>query len=127
MEFLLRPGGAESPYLAKFPRPRPDSPCLFLVCCWRWNNRRWLPFGLLCLAILAVREDSAIALFGVGAYLLASRRHPFVGAGVCALSVGYFVLVTNVFMPIFSEDISKRFMIEEFGQYIDTSGRASTL
>ena len=29
-------------------------------------------------------------------------------------------------MPIFSDDISKRFMIEEFGQYIDDT-EASTL
>lgn len=114
-----------NPYLANF-HDLGQIPLFIFGLLLAMEYRRWLPFGLLCLAILAVREDSAIALFGVGAYLLASRRHPFVGAGVCALSVGYFVLVTNVFMPIFSEDISKRFMIEEFGQYIDNQ-EASTL
>lgn len=90
------------------------------------EKRRWWIFGLLCLAILAVREDSAITLFGVGTYMLVSRRYPRIGLGVCVLSATYFVLVTNVFMPFFSDDISKRFMIEEFGQYVD-GDEASTL
>ncbi|MEL7314580.1 MAG: DUF2079 domain-containing protein [Cyanobacteria bacterium J06559_3] len=90
------------------------------------EKRQWWIFGFLCLAILAVREDSAITLFGVGGYLIASRRYPRIGLGVCALSVTYFLLVTNVFMPFFSEDISKRFMIEEFGEYVD-SEEATTL
>jgi hypothetical protein len=88
--------------------------------------RRWFLFALLCVAIVLVREDSAITLFGVGAYLLASRRHPRIGLSVCIFSVGYFYLVTNVFMPIFSEDISQRFMIEKFGQFVDHQA-ASTL
>ena len=29
------------------------------------------------------------------------------------------VLVTNVLMPLFSDDNSKRFMVENFGQYLD--------
>jgi len=114
-----------NPYLANF-HDLSQIPLFMFGLLLAMEYRRWGIFGLLCLAILAVREDSAIPLFGVGAYLLASRRHPWVGAGVCALSVGYFVLVTNVFMPIFSDDISKRFMIEEFGQFIDNE-EASTL
>lgn len=114
-----------NPYLANF-HDIGQIPLFIFGLLLAMEYRRWWIFGLLCLAILAVREDSSIALFGVGAYLLASRRHPWVGAGVCALSVGYFVLVTNVFMPAFSEDISKRFMIEEFGQYINDE-EASTL
>jgi uncharacterized membrane protein len=114
-----------NPYLANF-HDLGQIPLFVFGLLLAMEYRRWWIFGLLCLAILAVREDSAIALFGVGAYLLASRRHPWIGAGVCALSVGYFVLVTNVLMPAFSDDISKRFMIEEFGQYIDNE-EASTL
>lgn len=114
-----------NPYLANF-HDIGQIPLFVFGLLLAMEYRRWWILGLLCLVILAVREDSSIALFGVGAYLLASRRHPWVGAGVCALSVGYFVLVTNVFMPAFSEDISKRFMIEEFGQYINDE-EASTL
>ena len=114
-----------NPYLANF-HDLGQIPLFMFGLLLAMEHRRWWIVGILCLVILAVREDSAITLFGVGAYLLASRRHPWIGVGVCVLSVGYFVLVTNVFMPAFSEDISKRFMIEEFGQYIENE-EASTL
>ena len=114
-----------NPYLANF-HDLGQIPLLIFGLLLAMEYRRWWVFALLCLAILAVREDSSIVLFGVGAYLLASRRHPWIGTAVCGVSVGYFVLVTNVFMPVFSDDISKRFMIEEFGQYIDDA-EASTL
>lgn len=114
-----------NPYLANF-HDIGQIPLLMFGLLLAMEYRRWWLFGLLCLAILAVREDSAIALFGVGVYLLVSRRHPWVGAGVCAASVTYFMLVTSILMPHFSADISKRFMVEEFGQYIDDE-EATTL
>jgi uncharacterized membrane protein len=114
-----------SPYLANF-HDIGQIPLFIFGLLLAMEYRRWWMVAGLCLVILAVREDSAIALFGVGAYLLASRRQPWIGSGICALSVGYFVLVTTVFMPAFSDDISKRFMIEEFGQYIGDQ-EASTL
>lgn len=114
-----------NPYLANF-HDIGQMPLFIFGLLLAMEYRRWWIFGILCLAILAVREDSCIALFGIGAYLLVSRRHPGIGSSVCVLSVLYFVLVTNVLMPAFSEDISKRFMIEEFGQYINDE-EASTL
>lgn len=114
-----------NPYLANF-HDLGQIPLMVFGLLLAMEHRRWGLFAGLCLATLAVREDSAIALFGVGAYLLASRRQPWFGGGVCLLSVGYFVLVTTVLMPLFSDDISKRFMVEEFGQYIDNQ-EASTL
>lgn len=93
---------------------------------WALEKRRWpLFWGLISLTLL-VREDTGIVLFGIGLYLLLSRRFPKVGAGVCLLSVGYIVLVTNVVMPLFSEDISRRFMVEQFGHFLDQP-EASTL
>lgn len=85
--------------------------------------------GLLCLfavLTLAVREDSGVVLFGVGFYLLVSRRAVRLGLGLCALSFAYMLLLTNLVMPLFSADISQRFMIEQFGQFVDTP-EASTL
>lgn len=90
------------------------------------EKRWWWLFALMCPLILIVREDSAISLFGVGVYLILSRRYPSIGAAVCALSVSYILVLTNVIMPIFSEDISKRFMLERFGQYTNAE-EASTL
>jgi uncharacterized membrane protein len=90
-------------------------------------EKRWWPlFGVLATLILVVREDSGILLFGVGAYMILSRRYPRTGLAVCILSFGYTIVLTNLIMPLFSADISQRFMIERFGQYAD-GDEASTL
>ena len=90
------------------------------------EKRWWWLFAILCLLILAVREDSGISLFGIGVYLILSKRYPKIGIALCSLSFIYVVGLTNLVMPLFSEDISKRFMIERFGQYA-TGEEASTL
>ncbi len=90
------------------------------------EKRWWWLFGILALFLLAVREDSGIALFSIGCYLLLSRRYPRIGLAVCVLSFAYMIVLTNLIMPLFSEDISKRFMLERFGQYA-SGEEASTL
>ncbi len=90
-------------------------------------EKRWWPlFGILATLMLAVREDGGVVLFGVGVYLILSRRYPLTGIAVCILSFGYMIVLTNLIMPLFSEDISQRFMMERFGQYADGE-EASTL
>lgn len=81
------------------------------------EKRWWWLFALLGICILAVREDSGITLFGIGVYLILSRRYPKLGLGVCLASFLYVLALTNLIMPLFSDDISKRFMLENFGQY----------
>lgn len=83
------------------------------------EKRWWWLFGILTVCTLAIREDGGISLFSVGVYLVLSRRYPRLGLALCTLSFGYIVLLTNWIMPMFSEDISRRFMIERFGQYVD--------
>ena len=90
------------------------------------EKRWWWLFWLLAGCILMVREDSGVSLFGVGVYLVLSRRYPRAGLAVCALSFGYILVLTNAIMPLFSEDVSRRFTIERFGQYADGT-EASTL
>ena len=90
------------------------------------EKRWWWLFALFCVFILAVREDSGITLFGIGVYMVLSRRFPRIGLMVCTISFGYLLVLTNLIMPIFSEDISKRFMLERFGQYVE-GDEASTL
>jgi uncharacterized membrane protein len=90
------------------------------------EKRWWWLFWGMAILILSVREDSGIGLFGVGFYLLVSRRYPLIGIAVCALSFGYILTATNVLMPLFSQDISKRFMLEQFGQFTESSS-ASTI
>jgi uncharacterized membrane protein len=81
------------------------------------EKRKWWMFWLLAGLILAVREDSGIGLFSVGIYMILSKRFPRTGLAVCTLSFGYMLALTNLIMPLFSADISKRFMMERFGQY----------
>lgn len=79
----------------------------------RWWWLVWLMAGL----ILLVRQDAGVGLFGVGVYLATSRRYPRLGLAFCVLSFSYILFATNVLMPMFSNDISQRFMIERFGQF----------
>ena len=90
------------------------------------EKRCWWLFWVLAICILAVREDSGITLFGVGVYLIVSRRYPKIGLGVCGLSFTYMLALTNIIMPLFSDDISRRFMLERFGQFA-SGDSASTL
>ena len=93
---------------------------------WAMEKRCWWLFWILAICTLAVREDSGITLFGVGVYLVVSRRYPKIGLAVCGLSFGYMVALTNLIMPLFSDDVAKRFMLERFGQYAQGES-ASTL
>lgn len=91
------------------------------------EKRCWWLFWVLAALILLVREDAGIGLFGVGVYLVLSRRHPSTGLALCTVSFGYMVLLTTAIMPLFSEDISQRFMMERFGQYAPGQEEASSL
>jgi uncharacterized membrane protein len=90
------------------------------------EKRWWWLFGVLTLLIPMVREDSGVLLFSVGFYLVLSRRYPRLGLLLCAFSFLYMLVLTNWIMPQFSEDISRRFMLERFGQYAEGE-EASTL
>ncbi|RMF23488.1 MAG: DUF2079 domain-containing protein, partial [Cyanobacteria bacterium J083] len=59
-------------------------------------------------------------------YLITSRRYVKTGFFVCIISFVYIIALTNWIMPLFSADISKRFMLERFGQYAE-GDEASTL
>ncbi|MFG3817192.1 DUF2079 domain-containing protein [Limnothrix redekei] len=93
-------------------------PLFFFTILLAMEKRIWWLFWLVAGLSLLVREDQGIGLFGIGAYMVLSRRFPSQGLGLCTLSFLYVVTCTNVFMPFFSPDISKRFMIERFGQYV---------
>lgn len=90
------------------------------------EKRQWVWVAILAILTLAVREDSGVVLFSIGFYFLVSRRLPWLGLGLCGLSLGYMLALTNLIMPLFSQDVSQRFMIEEFGQFVNDQ-EASTL
>jgi uncharacterized membrane protein len=90
------------------------------------EKRKWWFVGLFAILTLLVREDSGVVLFGIGFYLFISRRYLWLGLGLCGLSLGYMLALTNLIMPLFSDDVSQRFMIEEFGHFVEGE-EASTL
>lgn len=59
------------------------------------EKRWWWLFALMCPLIVMIREDSGIILFGVGVYMILSRRFPRIGAVVCIFSFGYILMLTR--------------------------------
>ena len=92
-------------------------------------RRRW-PWlvGLSAALIPLIREDTGVLLVGVGVWLWwrESGRWPL-ALGLIVYGAGWVLLVTTLLMPLFSEDSSRRFMIENFGQYVPGTSRASSL
>jgi uncharacterized membrane protein len=84
------------------------------------ERRQWRWFWLLALLVLGIREDTGIILFGIGGYLLVSRRHPWIGAALCLVSFGYVAGLTNLVMPRFSDDNSRLYLATRFKEFIQT-------
>ena len=91
------------------------------------EKRVWWLVLLLAFLLLTVREDAGITLFGLGFYFLASRRSPKLGIAFCFAGFGAVVVTSSLLMAMFSEDVSRRFAIERFGQYAGGNDEASML
>jgi uncharacterized membrane protein len=85
-----------------------------------FEKKRWGWFWLCAVLILGIREEAGIVLFGIGAYLIVSRRHPWIGLAACILSFSYVAFVTNAIMPNFSTDNSRLYLASRFAQYVNT-------
>jgi uncharacterized membrane protein len=90
------------------------------------EKKKWLWFWLLAALVLMIREDAGIALFSIGFYWAVSRQSLKLGIAVCTVSLIYIVVITNTVMPLFGTDLAQRFMIDRFGQFVETP-EASTL
>jgi uncharacterized membrane protein len=83
---------------------------------------------LAALLIPLVREDTGVVLAGIGVWLLVRERRRWpIGLALILWGGAWVVLVTTVWMPLFSEDSSRRFMMENFGQYLGEQEKASSL
>ena len=91
------------------------------------EKRRWGLFWLFVILTLGIREDTGIILFGVGLYLILIRRYLSLGLALCLVSFGYVIAVTNIVMPLFSNDNSRLYLSEYFGQFITGDNSPSTL
>ncbi len=84
------------------------------------EKQRWRWFWLCVVLALLVREDVGIILFGIGVYLIISRRHRWFGVAICVLSFAYVAIVTNVIMPQISLDSSRLYLANRFEQFVDS-------
>ena len=82
------------------------------------ERRMWLVV-VSTLLIPLIREDTGVLLVAVGAWMLWRQRHRWpLGLALVIWGGGWVLLSTNVLMPLFSDDNAKRFMVENFGQYL---------
>ena len=95
-------------------------PCFCFSLLLAMERQQWRWFWLLVLLVLGIREDTGIILFGIGAYLLVSGRHPGVGAVLSLVSFGYVAGLTNLVMPHFSDDNSRLYLATRFKEFIAT-------
>lgn len=91
------------------------------------EKRWWRVFWVMTILLLGVREDAGILTFGIGLFLLVSRRQPKVGAALCLLSFAYVVVVTNVIQTQFSADNPRLYMADKFREFTGGEPSPSTL
>jgi uncharacterized membrane protein len=93
------------------------------------ERRSWLILTA-ALLIPLIREDTGILLVAVGLWMLLRERVRWpLAIALIAWGGGWMLVVTSQIMPLFSDDNSKRFMVENFGQYLtaDKADGASSL
>ena len=100
-------------------------PLFTFGCLLALEKQRWGWFWLCVLLVLGLREDAGIILFGIGVYLILSRRHPWIGLAVCVISFSYVAFVTTAILPRISEDSSRLYLANRFGQFIDSPNPTS--
>lgn len=84
------------------------------------EKQRWVLFWIFAALTLGTREDVGITLFGIGVYLIFSRRYPRTGMALCAISFSYVVLITTTVMPMFSVDSSRLYLASYFRKFVKT-------
>jgi uncharacterized membrane protein len=84
------------------------------------EKQRWVLFWIFAALTLGTREDAGISLFGIGVYLIFSRRYPRTGMALCAVSFSYVALITNTVMPMFSTDSSRLYLATFFRKFVKT-------
>lgn len=91
------------------------------------EKRQWWLFWLFTVLSLGIREDTGLILFGIGIYLLFSRRYPRVGLILCLLSFTYVTAITTVVMPIFSPEYSRLYLSVFFKKFVEGNSNPNAL
>lgn len=100
---------------------------IFLLILGIEKKNKWLT-ALPAIIIPLIREDTGVVLIGIGLWVVFRKRNQWKLGSLLIFYGGVWVLlVTNLLMPIFSEDSSKRFMVENFGQYLQGRKQANSI
>ena len=84
----------------------------------------WIISALL---IPLIREDTGVVLASIGLWLsIKDQRRCTIGLLFVITGLAWVGIVTNVLMPIFGDDNSKRFMVSNFGQFAPNVESASS-
>lgn len=104
-------------------------PLCFFVLILGIVERRWLLWLPAALLMPLIREDTGVVLAGIGLWLLLrdTQKRRLLAVGLMTWGLTWVVVCTNMLMPLFSDDNSRRFMIENFGQYLGERREASSL
>ncbi|MGB7564374.1 MAG: DUF2079 domain-containing protein [Prochlorococcaceae cyanobacterium] len=103
-------------------------PLAFLLLWLGLLRRLWWLVAIAAVLVPLIREDTGVLLVGVALWILLRQRRRWpLALALAGMGIGWVLLVTNVLMPMFSEDNSRRFMVENFGQYIGDAEKASSL
>lgn len=90
-------------------------------------KHKWSIFWLFVILILGVREEAGVIVFGIGLNLIFSRKYLRLGIALCLISFSYVTLVTNVIMPLFSNDNSRLYLSTYFSKFVPDIKNPSTL
>ncbi len=94
-------------------------PLLFFLLLFGIATNKFGLYFFAALLIPLVREDVGLISFGIGFWMILRRPNwRFWGLGLCIYSLIYVLVITNVVMPMFGSEISRRFMQERFQQYL---------
>ncbi len=103
-------------------------PLAVLLLWYGLQRSNWWLVTVAALAVPMIREDTGVLLLGVSLWILVRQRQRWpLALGLAVMGLGWVLLVTNVLMPLFSDDNSRRFMVENFGQYLNDAEQASSL
>ena len=86
-------------------------------------ERRWRLIAVAAIVMPLIREDTGVVLVAVGLWVL--YRNPprwRLALALVAWGGGWVMVCTNLLMPLFSDDNARRFMVENFGQYLENGG-----
>ena len=84
----------------------------------------WIISALL---IPLIREDTGVVLASIGLWLsIRDQQRRKIGLLFVITGLAWVGIVTNVLMPIFGDDNSKRFMVSNFGQFAPNAESTSS-